>query len=76
MESIADVYRLVKETGLIKSITLGGVKSRENTKQISKAVFVTDEEKKLLWELIDEGIEIEIRQVPSDTKIMAKEVMK
>lgn len=76
VESIADVYRLVKETGLIKSITLGGVKSRENTKQISKAVFVTDEEKKLLWELIDEGIEIEIRQVPSDTKIMAKEVMK
>ena len=76
VESIADVYRLVKETGLIKSITLGGVKSRENTKQISKAVFVTDEEKKLLWELIDEGIEIEVRQVPSDTKIMAKEVMK
>ncbi|MDE6944879.1 MAG: PTS sugar transporter subunit IIB, partial [Lachnospiraceae bacterium] len=41
VESVDDVYFLAKETGMIKSITLGGVKSRENTTQISKAVFVT-----------------------------------
>lgn len=75
VESVADVYRLTKETEMIKSITLGGVKSRENTKQISKAVFVTDEEIAMLKDLISAGIEVEIRQVPNDTKIMAKEVI-
>ena len=39
VESIADVYKLCKETGMIDKITLGGVKSREGTRQISKAVF-------------------------------------
>ena len=66
---------LAKETGMIKSITLGGVKSRENTTQISKAVFVTEDEKSKLKELIESGLEVEIRQVPSDTKIMAKDVI-
>ena len=72
---MADVYFLAKETGMIKSITLGGVKSRENTTQISKAVFVTEDEKSKLKELIESGLEVEIRQVPSDTKIMAKDVI-
>ena len=75
VESVADVYFLAKETGMIKSITLGGVKSRENTTQISKAVFVTEDENSKLKELIESGLEVEIRQVPSDTKIMAKDVI-
>lgn len=54
---------------------MGGVKSRENTTQISKAVFVTEDEKSKLKELIESGLEVEIRQVPSDTKIMAKDVI-
>ncbi len=75
-ETIGDVYRLAKETGMITEITLGGVKSRENTSQIAKAVFVTEEEKELLKELIQDGIEVEIRQVPNDSRIMAKDVLK
>lgn len=76
VETVADVYRLVKETGLISSVTLGGVKSRENTTQISKAIFITQEESVQLKELIQDGIEVEIRQVPNDTKIMAQDVLK
>jgi fructoselysine and glucoselysine-specific PTS system IIB component len=76
VETIADVYKLAKESGLIKSITLGGVKSRENTIQIAKAVFVTSQESSMLKELITDGIEIEIRQVPNDTKIMVHDALK
>lgn len=76
VESVKDVYTLVKETGMIKAVTLGGVKSRENTDQISKAVFVTDEEKQMLREMISSGVDVEIRQVPSDTRIMAHDVLR
>ena len=56
-------------------ITLGGVKSREGTRQISKAVFTTPKEEELLKELITDGVTVEIRQVPSDSVIYAKDVL-
>ena len=75
IESIADVYKLCKETGMIDKITLGGVKSREGTRQISKAVFTTPKEEELIKELITDGVTVEIRQVPSDSVIYAKDVL-
>lgn len=75
VESVADAYKLCKETGLIKGITLGGVKSREGTRQISKAVFTTHDEEKLLKEIINDGVVVEIRQVPSDPVLYAKDVL-
>ena len=75
VESIADVYKLCKETGMIDKITLGGVKSREGTRQISKAVFTTPKEEELIKELITDGVTVEIRQVPSDSVIYAKDVL-
>ena len=75
VESIADVYKLCKETGMIDKITLGGVKSREGTRQISKAVFTTPKEEELLKELITDGVTVEMRQVPSDSVIYAKDVL-
>ena len=75
VESIADVYKLCKETGMIDKVTLGGVKSREGTRQISKAVFTTPKEEELIKELIADGITVEIRQVPSDSVIYAKDVL-
>ena len=51
------------------------VKSREGTRQISKAVFTTPKEEELLKELITDGVTVEIRQVPSDSVIYAKDVL-
>ena len=67
--------KLCKETGMIDKITLGGVKSREGTRQISKAVFTTPKEEELIKELITDGVTVEIRQVPSDSVIYAKDVL-
>ena len=46
VESVEDAYKLTKNVSFIKSINLGGVKSKEGTRNISKAVNLLPEEKK------------------------------
>lgn len=72
VESIEDAYKLTKNVSFIKSINLGGVKSKEGTRNISKAVNLLPEEEEMLKELDKAGIEIEIRQLPTDTKVIYK----
>lgn len=66
--SVEDAYRLCKAVDRIKTINVGGMKQREGRRQISKAVFISDEDEKMLRELNDQGIELEVRLVPGDTK--------
>ncbi len=75
VESIKDVYALAKGCPQVKSINLGGTKAKENTRNISKAVNVLAEEEVLLKELIQDGIEVEIRMVPDDTRTLAEKVL-
>lgn len=69
VESVEDAYKIASEIDKIKQINLGGVKARENSRNISKAVNLLEEEENLLKELQSLGIEIEIRQVANDTKV-------
>ena len=66
--SVEDAYRLCKAVDRIKTINVGGMKQREDRRQMSKAVFISDEDEKMLRELNDQGIELEVRLVPGDTK--------
>lgn len=70
VESVEDAYKIAREVDDIKQINLGGVKARENSRNISKAVNLLEEEENLLKELQSLGIEIEIRQVANDTKVL------
>lgn len=72
VESVKDAYRLITETNKIKSLNLGGTKPAEGTKNISKTINITDEESALLSNLVEKGIEVEIRQLPGDKKIIFK----
>lgn len=72
VESVTDAYKLTKNVPFIKSINLGGVKAKEGTRNISKAVNLLPEEEKMLKELDQSGIEIEIRQLPTDSKVIYK----
>ena len=74
-ESINDVKKLADGCPSIKSINLGGTKAKENTKSISKAMNVTEEEIQMLHELIDRGVEVEIRMTSNEKKILAKTVI-
>lgn len=70
VESVEDAYKIASEVDNIKQINLGGVKARENSRNISKAVNLLKEEENLLKELQSLGIEIEIRQVANDNKVL------
>lgn len=52
----------------IKSINLGGIKAKEGSKNISKAINLLPEEIEQLQQLVGKGVEVEIRQVPNDRK--------
>ncbi|MDO4467429.1 MAG: PTS sugar transporter subunit IIB [Bacillota bacterium] len=74
-ESIKDVKRLADGCPSITSINLGGTKAKENTKNISKAMNVTEEDVQMLQELINRGLEVEIRMTSNENKILAKTVI-
>lgn len=72
VETIEDAYKITKETKQIKQINLGGIKPRENSKNISKTINLLENEELMLKDLIKNGIEIEIRQLATDNKILYK----
>ncbi|EOL42938.1 PTS sugar transporter subunit IIB [Enterococcus caccae] len=71
VESVADAYKLAKACPEINHINLGGMKVREGTRNISKAINITPDEEQLVKELVNEGVDVEIRQVPNDKKVAA-----
>lgn len=75
VESIEDAYRFATETNAIKSINLGGTKVAEGTKNISKAINVTEAESVLLLDLVKKGLEVEIRMVPNDSKVLVQNAL-
>ena len=71
--SIADAERLVRECG-ISSLNLGGtVKSSETTRSFGSAVHLTDEEVEVVRGLVRDGVEVEVRQVAKDKKVVLSE---
>ncbi|WMJ89143.1 PTS sugar transporter subunit IIB [Anaerocolumna sp. MB42-C2] len=75
VSNIKDAQRLSKGCSKIKQVNLGGVKARENTRQISSAVSVTDEEIDMIRDMINFGIEVEIRQTPTQKKVLAQQLV-
>lgn len=65
-ESIKDAYALAKAVPEIKYINLGGAKIADDRKQISKAMFVSEEDIKMIKELNEDGVKQEIQMVPED----------
>lgn len=65
--SVTNAYRLIKGIKGIDRLNLGGTKVREGTKKISKAINLTEHEEELLDELKNDGVKIEIQQVPTDS---------
>lgn len=75
VESVDDVKTLADNCPQIDNINLGGTKSAPDKDQISKAIFLTENEKSQLKELLDKGIKIDIRMVPSDRKVDLETVL-
>lgn len=75
VESVSDAWRLATAVPEITSINLGGIKAKEGSRNISKAINVLPDEISLLEELVQAGKEIEIRQVPGDRKQLFSEAL-
>lgn len=76
VQSIKEAKQLADGCPMIKSINLGNTKESKTTTQISKQVFLEEEEKKILKELMDRGVECEIRALADDVKIDVAKAMK
>ena len=76
VESVNDAWRIASAVEGIKSINLGGIKAKEGSKNISKAINLLPEEIEQLQQLVGKGVEVEIRQVPNDRKQLFAQCVK
>lgn len=67
-ESVEDANKLASKVPLIKSINLGGMKNRDDRKQISKAVHLSNEDIEIIKALVQRGVEVNVQLVPDDAK--------
>lgn len=65
-ESIEDAWRLCKAVPAIRELNIGGVKVEDGKRQISEAVFVSDEECARIRELDAAGLHVFVQMTPSE----------
>ena len=76
VQTIKEAKQLADGCPCITSINLGNTKESKTTTQISKQVFLEDEEKAILIELMNRGVECEIRALVDDSKINVAHALK
>ena len=68
INSIKDAAALVASVPEITSVNFGGIRGKEGSRLISKAVAITDADLPYIQEMLQKPVELEIRQVPTDSK--------
>ncbi len=75
VQTVQDANRLSKACPVITSINLGGAKKQDGYRQISLSVYIGKEEEQAIREMLDRGLEVEIRQLAMDSKIPVSSVL-
>jgi mannose/fructose/N-acetylgalactosamine-specific phosphotransferase system component IIB len=75
IDSVKDAYAISNETPDIQSINFGGIRGKEGSRPISKAISLTDADIALVRELLKKGVELEVRQVPTDKKQLVENLI-
>lgn len=75
VNSVKDALSLSELVNDIKSINFGGIRGKEGSKAVSKAISLTEGDIAFIRKMLDKGLELEIRQVPGDKKLMLNEVI-
>jgi len=76
INNIKDAARLAETVPEIKSVNFGGIRSKEGSTLISKAIAITNEDMPVLNAMIQKSVELEIRQVPTDNKLLVADLIK
>jgi fructoselysine/glucoselysine PTS system EIIB component len=75
INSVKDASAMAATVPEVRSINIGGLRLKDGAKLISKAVGVNEEDITMLRALLIKGIELEIRQVPTDNKQMVESLI-
>jgi fructoselysine and glucoselysine-specific PTS system IIB component len=75
VNAVKDASILASEVSEIKSVNFGGIRTKEGARSISKAVAVTDDDIIIIKEMLGKGIELEVRQVPTDKKVLIESLI-
>ena len=73
---IGDALRMAEAVDEIQSVNFGGIRMHEGARLVSKAVAISDGDLPSISRMAKKGLELEIRQVPTDKKIMLKDILK
>lgn len=69
-ESPLDVIKLANEGFVVETVNVGGIYHKSGRVQFSNTVYLDDEIKGYLSELIDMGVKLEVRATPTDQSIV------
>jgi fructoselysine and glucoselysine-specific PTS system IIB component len=75
INSINDASILTNGVAEIKSVNFGGLRTKDGAKLISKAIAVSDEDIRIIKLMLEKGIELEVRQVPTDKKQLVQNLI-
>jgi fructoselysine/glucoselysine PTS system EIIB component len=68
VNSVKDAAALAAGVEEIRSVNFGGLRTKEGAQSVSKAISLTTEDISVIRELLQKGLELEVRQVPTDNK--------
>ncbi len=75
VQTIAEAKELADRCPVVTSINLGNTKASPTTREVSRQVFLEPEEEAMIRELVDRGVEVEIRPLADDPKVDAASVL-
>jgi PTS system mannose-specific IIB component/fructoselysine and glucoselysine-specific PTS system IIB component len=75
INNIKDAAALASDVPEITSVNFGGLRSKEGSKLISKAIAVNDDDIAVIREMLAKGIELEVRQVPTDNRQLVESLI-
>jgi fructoselysine/glucoselysine PTS system EIIB component len=76
INNVKDAACLAETVAEIKSVNFGGIRSKEGSTLISKAIAITNDDLPVLQAMIQKSVELEIRQVPTDNKLLVADLIK
>lgn len=75
VDSVKDAHALSRGIPAIQSINFGGIRMKNGASSVTKAIALTEEDWQLVRELLAAGIELEVRQVPTDKRQLLEKLL-
>ncbi len=75
INNLSDAEKILKETS-VKSLNIGNLRERKDSVRYSRSMTLTSEDVRICKELIDAGVELELRMIPEEKKVLIKNLIK